>query len=924
VSGDRENDLQALIDRIANGESIDLDGIPQALRNTPQVQRLLAIARVTQVLDRNQGGVAPAAPAETIIGPWRLLHLLGSGGMGEVWLGERSDGVVEHRVAIKRVRAHGHRFHERLLSERRLLARLEHPNIARFIDAGVDGGGAPWLAMEYVEGMPITEWCAARSLPVRARLQLFQKVCAAVEHAHRHLIVHRDLKPSNVMVNGDGEPKLLDFGIAKLLDGSEGETTVGALTPAYAAPEQLRGEEVSTATDVYVLGLLLYRILSGALPETRTSGQLAAVLARISEEETQRPSASARAAGAALPYPASVLSGDLDAIVAQAIRALPQARYGSVAELSADIGRYLDARPIRARAPSRWYRFSRFARRNRAALALGSLAALALIAGTVISLQQARRAEREAQTARRELARAERVSEFLGSLYREHDPLSRDTLSARPPAVLVAEAIARVEGELSDDPWSQAQLLRVLGEAQLNLSQLDAAHETLELAASKILSGGIDSSKLLLSAEIDGLRAAVARRGLRNEDAEQLFKQALAQASAAAGVDSAAVGRINALSATTLLALSRFKDARAVAESAHDVLTKKLGSNHPETISALVSLGAVQEQLREDASALVNLRAAVATIEQRFSRSDARLIRPLLLLGEVLRRERDFDDGRIALDRGADIARRQLGDRNVLLADVLITRSRMESEAGRAIAAIAALDAAEHALPESEINTRAQLLATRGKIWIELADGKRAEPDLREALRLRQETGGLQSGIAWFSQADLGWALALQGRFDEAHALVSEAEQKLSALLGPEAYQNALIAVRRGVVFELQHDWRNAARYFRESIRIEEQVYGREHYLHFSWSLALAKSLSHLSDGRDEAIHITDRLIKDWRGKPETAAEYAQLMLLRCELHTAEGEAQAAKKLATETLAKPDLVATPEQRAALRRFVSGK
>lgn len=920
MSGDRERDVQALVERIANGEAIDAGDIPEALRNTPQVQNLLAIARVTQVLDRNLGGVAETPSRETVIGTWRVIHLLGSGGMGEVWLGERSDGVVEQRVAIKRVRAHGQRFHERLLSERRLLARLEHPNIARFIDAGIDASGAPWLAMEYVEGMPITDWCAAHALPVRARLQLFQKVCAAVEHAHRHLIVHRDLKPSNVMVNGDGEPKLLDFGIAKLLDGSDGETTVGALTPAYAAPEQLRGEEVSTATDVYVLGLLLYRILAGALPETRASGQLAGVLARINEEETQRPSTSARMAADNLPYPANALSGDLDAIVAQAIRAQPQARYGSVVELSADIGRHLDARPVHARVPSRWYRFSRFARRNRAALVLGIAAAVALIAGTVISLQQANRAEREAQTARRELARAERVSDFLGSLYREHDPLSRDALSARPPAVLVAEAIARVESELNDDPWTQAQLLRVLGEAQLNLSQLDAAHATLELAASKIRSGGSDSRKLLLSAEIDGLRAAVARRALRNEDAEQLFERALAQASEAAGVESAVVGRINALSATTLLAVSQFKEARAVAESAHDVLTKKLGSNHPETISALVSLGAVQEQLREDAAALVNLRAAITMLEQRFGGNDARLMRPLLLLGEVLRRERKFVDGRLALNRGADVARSQFGDRNVHLADILITLGRMESESGEAVAAIAALDAAEQALPDSEVSTRAQLLAARGKIRIELADGKRAEPDLREALRLRQASGGLKSGIAWFSQAELGWALALQGRFEEAHALLSEAEQKLRDLLGPDAYQNALISLRRGLAFELQRDWRNAVRYFRESIRLQEQTYGQRHYLNFSWNLGLAQALSNLADGQSEATQIADRLINDWRGNPDIAAEYAHLMLLRCKLHAAVGEIEAAKKLATDTLAEPDLSATTEQRAALLRF----
>lgn len=921
MSGDREHEVQSLIDRIANGESVDIDAIPEALRDTPEVQRLLAIMRVTQVLDRNFGAATPVATCDTVIGPWRLAHLLGSGGMGEVWLGERSDGVVEHRVAIKRVRSHGQRFHERLLSERRLLARLEHPNIARFIDAGVDGSGAPWLAMEYVEGMPITQWCAEHALSVRARLQLFQKVCAAIEHAHRHLIVHRDLKPSNVMVNIEGEPKLLDFGIAKLLDDGDGVTTVGALTPAYAAPEQLRGEEISTATDVYVLGLLLYRILAGALPETRSSGQLAGVLARINEEETQRPSSSARTMSDDLPYPAHSLSGDLDAIVAQAIRAHPRARYGSAGELSADIERYLQARPVRARTPSRRYLLSRFIRRNYAATGLGALALLALVAGTVVSLQQAHRAEREASAAHRELARAERVSEFLGSLYREQDPLRRDAMSARAPEVLVAEAVARVKVELSDAPRSQAQLLRVLGEAQLNLSQLDAAHRTLDLAADRVAAnahGG--GTEALLNAEIDALRGAVAQRELRNDEAKHYFSAALRQASAVAGEDSAVVGRINALAASTLLGLSQFKEAREVAMRAYDLLNKRLGSNHPETISAAVALGVVQEQLREDASAMVTLRTSIALIEQRFGVDNARLVQPLRSLGEVSRRARDFVAGRAALKRGASIAQRQLGERHVLLAEIMIARGRLEGEAGDIGAAMAALAEAEHALPDDEVNTRAQLLAYRGQMWVEHKEGRRAEADLRGALAIYRTNGGLQSGIAWYAQAQLAWALALQDRFDEAQALLAEAAQHMQALLGPDAYQNALISVRRAIAFELQGDWRNAAKFYRESVAIEERFFGRENFLHFTWSLGLGQALSKLDDGRDDATHIIDALIAQWGETPEAAGEYAQMILLRCELYSAAGETDAARHLAWAALNRPQLVATAEQRVALEQF----
>ncbi|MFZ2237110.1 MAG: serine/threonine-protein kinase, partial [Dokdonella sp.] len=308
-----EGSLQDLIARIGAGELIDVDALTAEQRDDPTVQRLLALARVANEFDRRFAQDTDESVNPGQLGPWRLLRLLGAGGMGEVWLGERTDDVVEQRVAIKRVRVATHDVRERLLAERRVLARLEHPNIARFIDAGIDERGSPWLVLEYVEGEPITDWCARNQLSLPARLRLFGKVCAAVAHAHRHLVVHRDLKPANVLVNADGEPKLLDFGIAKLLDGSDEGDTVAALTPSYAAPEQLRGEPVSTATDVYALGLLLYRLLAGALPPTRLGGNAMAVLAKLDDEETQRPSASAAMADQALPYPASALRGDLDA-----------------------------------------------------------------------------------------------------------------------------------------------------------------------------------------------------------------------------------------------------------------------------------------------------------------------------------------------------------------------------------------------------------------------------------------------------------------------------------------------------------------------------------------------------------------------------------------------------------------------------------
>jgi len=720
MTTERAELLSRLAERIALGATIDPAEVPESLREAPEFAGLLRLARVAGALDHNTAGPPPVTPAPGRIGPWRLVRLLGSGGMGEVWLGERDDGTVEQRVAVKRVRADVPQFGARLREERRILARLEHPNIARFVDAGVDEGGAPWLALEYVDGMTITDWCRRTSPSLHQRLQLFLKVCAAVDHAHRHLVVHRDLKPGNVLVDAAGAPKLLDFGIAKLLDGSGREATAAALTPAYAAPEQLRGGEVSTATDVYALGLLLFRLLADALPDTRTGDSAAAVLSRLDDEETQRPSAHALRA-AALPYPASALEGDLDAIVAQAIRARPEDRYGSVAALADDVERHLDSHPVRAREPTRWYRFTRFAGRHRLPLALGALALAAMAAGTIVALSQAARAEREADAARRELARAEQVSGFLASLYREQDPLSRGGAQSRSPQATLVDAVARVDRELGGDPLTAARLLRVLGEAQVNLGDLGAARDTLSRGRALATTAGDP----LLGADLDAVAGTLALRELRQADADRLSADALAVVLARHGADSVEAARIDARRAVSLVWLGRFKDARTAAENADRVLSARLPAVDPERINARVVLGIILEQLREDAAAQDALRSAIAAIEAGFGPNDARLVQPLQYLGEVLRRSRAFDEARALLARGAAIARAQFGARHGTVSNILARLATVERDAGDAPRAIAVLDEAEVALPDGEANARAQLLATRGGTLLELGDGAR-------------------------------------------------------------------------------------------------------------------------------------------------------------------------------------------------------
>jgi eukaryotic-like serine/threonine-protein kinase len=627
MSTHSDDELQALIDRITAGDTIDLEQIPAALRARPELARLLKIARVTRALDHQQNSLVqhPAAPRE--IGPWQLLRVLGTGGMGEVWLGERRDGTVEQQVAIKRLRADTMRFRDRLVSERRILARLEHPNIARFVDAGVDHTGSPWLALEYVEGLAITDWCTENTLSVRVRLQLFQKVCSAVAHAHRHLIVHRDLKPSNVLVNREGEPKLLDFGIAKLLDGDTGEHTVGALTPAYAAPEQLRGEAISTATDVYALGLLLFRLLAGRLPETRASANVAAVLALLDDEETQRPSIDARREPSDLPYAPSALEGDLDAIVAQAIRARPESRYGSVAELSADIARYLEAQPVRARKPSRWYRFSRFAKRNRGALTVGTAAALALLISFGLTLWQARRAERaailaaaqaeradsEAASAKAQAARAKGAVSFVLSIFQQSDPFRRDARGVISLDAAFEDALLRADQQFADQPLLAIDLNDDFGEILTNKGRFDEAEKRLQHAL-KLAEAHHPSNSPVIAETLYNLVELAAKRGRAN-DGLPLVERALAILKQHPDADPILLGNVQ-FRLGSLLALERdYARAEQLTQEALALHRRYLPPNDFRLPIAIYNMGMLLRELSRNADAKPYLDEAVQLAE---------------------------------------------------------------------------------------------------------------------------------------------------------------------------------------------------------------------------------------------------------------------------------------------------------------------
>ena len=410
------------------------------------------------------------------VGAYRVVALLGRGGMGEVYHAERADGQFEQQVALKLIRQHLAQQPSRFRAERQMVARLDHPGIAHLIDGGIADDGRPYMVMELVDGLPIVDWCRTRTSDLATRLRLFMDVCDAVAYAHRNLIVHRDLKPGNVLVTGEGRVKLLDFGIARLLDSPSGETTSELLlTPGYAAPEQLTGAPITTAADVHALGLLLFELLCGEPAFAVKRLSLGAAMHAVIADDAPTPSRVA-ARQTEPPIPPDAIAGDLDAIVAKALRKEPAQRYASVDELRADVERHLRHEAVLARHGSRLYFAGRVLRRHRAWAIGGAVAVLAIVAGTVATLWQAREAQAEA-------ARATAVKNFLVEVFEASDPRipsdkPRGQITARE---LLDASASRIEHDFPGQPDLQIELLGVIGTLYARLDERARHDATIDL-----------------------------------------------------------------------------------------------------------------------------------------------------------------------------------------------------------------------------------------------------------------------------------------------------------------------------------------------------------------------------------------------------------------------------------------------------------
>ena len=562
---------------------------------------------------RSEGFLEPPVEAfrERELGAYRLLRPLGAGGMGRVYLAERRDGAFEQRVAIKVLASTlgDAESVRRAEAERRFLAWLEHPHIARILDGGATPEGQPYVVMEYVDGQPIDAWCREQRLDVRARATLFLDVLAAVDAAHRALIVHRDIKPANVMVSRQGEVKLLDFGIAKSLDGSiRGAATVGErgpLTPDYASPEQLAGKPLTTACDVYSLGLVLYELLTGRRAYEHGQRSLAEIERDISRRPPSTPSANLDPERLAIA-PRELrewrrrLAGDLDRVLLKALEPEPDQRYGSARAFADDLQRWLDGRPVEARAGGALYRLRKFAGRNRLAFGAAVAVVVALAVGLAVAAYQGR-------VARAQADRAERANRFLLDMIGDADLL----VSGRMPTLLDAldKAAPSIPRRLGGQPQLEGDVRLALGRVYLSLEKLDAARAQLVPAEALLrpYGGAAYADALMQLAILDWW-------GGRYADAEQRMRDAIARLEREPAHADALASALTSYGAL-LNDLGRFDEAVATVERTQRLIDQGAAIGARERAGMLGNLGFARHGLGQLDAAIAAHAAALAAYE---------------------------------------------------------------------------------------------------------------------------------------------------------------------------------------------------------------------------------------------------------------------------------------------------------------------
>ncbi len=761
-----------------------------------ELTELLKADAAASLLDRTWAGMASVAEevlfetegsrkAGERLGQYRLIRLAGEGGMASVWLGERDDGTFSHQVAIKCLKTGlaTPESRSRFLREQQILAQLQHPNIARLYDAGISSDGVPFIVMEWIDGASLIRHCDEKRLSLRQRLNVFEKVCGAVAYAHQNLIVHRDIKPGNILVSLDGEPKLLDFGIAKLLNESESMTRSGVhlLTPEYAAPEQFSDEPITTATDVYALGGVLYELLCGIKPRQFIKrGEASSATTTPSEALRRIKGIDPRElAELRLSVPERLqktLRGDLDTIVMKALQVPPNRRYPTVQALSEDLGRYLKQQPIQARKDTWRYRLVKFLQRHALGTTVTLLITAALITTTAVSVYQAQRAERQTGLAQTEAKRALAVKNFLSNLFEVADNgLPRD--QAPTAETLLNDGAQRIRQTFNDAPELKLDMLLLLGKIQTNLGFYQPADVLLSEAIALANNTYTPADEVWLTAQTE--RATLLLKRSQFATAAKDLEIAIEQHRKAHGGESVALGDAWITIAAAYGRLDRFDESIAVARQALNLFKTLYGEHDRHVQRALQALGAALVSARRWDEVEITQRANLALSLELYGRQHATVAKSLAQLANALR-----------FGKGDGVQAEQLARQALTIAEAVY--SHPNAETVYALNALAGslyfqlkYDEAEkfyrrELTMETELlgsdNARvADTLFNLGSIATRRSRLTAGENFFRQSLELTRKHEGTQSSRVAETLVELGINLSIQNRLAEASNVLREA-----------------------------------------------------------------------------------------------------------------------------------------------------
>jgi len=742
--------------------------------------------------------------AGVTLGGYTLVSPIDQGGMGSVWLAERSDGRFKGNAAVKLLNASllGREGEARFRREGTVLAKLTHPHIARLVDAGVSRAGQPYLVLEYVDGQHIDRFCDDQRLGIEERIRLFLDVQAAVAHAHANLIVHRDLKPSNVLVTRDGQVKLLDFGIAKLLGDDEAMSMLTreggvALTPKYAAPEQVTAGQITTATDVYTLGVLLFELLTGHHPTGLAAGSPIEFVKAITVGKTMRLSAAAlsentRIAAERAEQRATtpdrlhrLLRGDLETIVAKALKSNPAERYASVAEFAEDLRRVLEHKPITARPDTLRYRATKFVQRHWRPLA-AAVAALAVLIAVVVFYTQRLQTERD--RARYEADKATRISALLTDLLRGADPFRTPDNTEPTVQSLLDRGATRAATELADRPDLQTEMFALIGRTFERMGRRDKALPLLEqaVATGRRALGPADAR---LAQSLNNLGVLHREMG-QPAKAEPLLREALAMRRQVLGPRHADV-------AITLVELSRdlrdqgkVADSEPLAREALDIRRAVYGEEHRETATSKSDLAQVLMRRGDLAGAELLFGQTLATTQRVLGPEHPNTAYSMMFLAQIQLAKGDGPAAEVLARQGLAVQRRVFGVEHDEYAKFLTTVGLTVELQGR-------LAEAEQIFAECLRIGRAQLpadhpglatyLVNLARVQIALGRAGATEPLLREALRLRTGRMLADDWRIGQVQALLGASLVGTDRDAEAESLMRAADRLLPPIAGQAA-----------------------------------------------------------------------------------------------------------------------------------------